>query len=135
MKDHRHHTTATDLRRLRDPRRHSTWGQVQGRTVTAWDLSKLVPMEGVAAPTSNSRTLLRNREQERLPAQPPLISQDRTRTIHWLHQSLPTLHHRVTAAEEGPAAGAHLQTVLQATLFQALRAAALPAALARNRRS
>lgn len=136
MKDRRHHTTATDLRRLRDPHRHSTWGQVQGRTVTAWDPSRPVPMEGVAAPTSNSRTLLRNREQERLPARPPLISQDHTRTIHRLHQSPPTLRHRqVTAVEEGPAAGAHLPMGPLATLFQAPRAAALPATLPRNRRS
>lgn len=135
MKDRRHHTTATDLRRLRDPRRHSTWGQVQGRMVMAWDLSRPVPMEGVAAPTSNSRTLLRNREQERLLAQPPLISQDHTHTIHQLHQSLPILRHRVTAAEAVPAAGAHLPTDPQAMLFQVPRAAALLAALARNHRS
>lgn len=82
MTDRRHRTTDTDRRRLKDPHRHSTWGQVQDRTVMAWDPNRLVPTEGVAAPTSNSRTLLHNREQGQLPAQLPLTSQAHIRTIH-----------------------------------------------------
>lgn len=135
MTDRRHRTTDTDRRRLKDPHRHSTWGQVQDRTVMAWDPNRLVPTEGVVAPTSNSRTLLHNREQGQLPAQPPLTSQARIRTTHQLRQSLPTRQHRVTAVEEGLAAGARLPTGLQATLFRAPRAAALPAAPAQKHRS
>lgn len=136
MMDHHHRTMVTDLHHLRVPHHHSTWGQVRVRTATAWVHSRReATAEVVAAPTSNSRTLLHSREEEQLPAQPLLTSRDHTRTIHRLLQSLLTQPRRqVTTAEEDLAAGVRLLTGPRAVHLQVLREAAVRLAAARNRR-
>lgn len=132
-KDHHRRTMVTVLHHLRDPHHHSTWVQVQVHTVTAWDLSRPVPMVEVAAPTSNSPTLRHSREEVQLLAQPLLTSRDHTHIIRRSLRSLPTQHHRVTTVEEDPAVAVHLPTGLRATLLLAPTAPALPAPAARNR--